>query len=238
MLSEMQVMRGEGAIHPHDLDAESRHQKPEFKERRSRALKCKECESSDVWRVHSHNDNIFSRIWHRGLKPFQCRACGYCFYHHARRRSDSLASVNEIYPRPMNSRRPRIALVTAMIVVVVALLLAGRQWRRISRNQVVRNTAAHVLSAPDRFDSKRPLFTPEGVYVANRGAVTLQSVTEPLTNEDVIRLNKAGLGDSVIIEKMKATPRAYKLGTADLVTLKRAGISDQLISAMLKDMSR
>jgi hypothetical protein len=79
--------------------------------------------------------------------------------------------------------------------------------------------------------------TPEGVYLANRGAVTVQSITEPLTNEDVIRLNKAGLGESVIIEKMKATPCAYKLGTADLVALKLAGISDTLISAMLEDMS-
>ena len=94
-----------------------------------------------------------------------------------------------------------------------------------------------MLSAPDRFDSKRPLLTPEGVYLANRGAVTVQSITEPLTNEDVIRLNRAGLGDSVIIEKMEATPCAYKLGTADLVALKGAGISDTLISAMLKAMS-
>jgi hypothetical protein len=231
-------MRGEGAIHPHDLDIESRHQKPKFKEQRSRVLKCKECRSSDVWRVRSHKENVFSRIWHRGLKPFQCRACGYCFYHHARRRSDSLASVDEIYPRLTNSRRPRIALITAMIVVVVVLLLAGRQWWRNYRNHVVRNAAAHLLSAPDGFDSRRPLLTPEGVYLADRGAVNVQSITEPLTNEDVIRLNKAGLGDSVIVEKMKATPCAYKLGTTDLVALKRAGISDQLISAMLKAMSR
>jgi hypothetical protein len=103
-----------------------------LKELRSRPIRCKRCSASDVWRVRSHNEIVFSQIWHKGLKPFQCRACGYRFYHHARRRTDSLPSFNQIRPRLTNTRPARIALVTAMIVVVVTLLLAGRQWWRMS----------------------------------------------------------------------------------------------------------
>jgi hypothetical protein len=57
---------------------------------------------------------------------------------------------------------------------------------------------------------------------------------ESLTNQDVINLRHAGLGEGIIFEKIKSTPCTFRLGTADLIALKRAGISDTLISAMLQ----
>ncbi len=55
-----------------------------------------------------------------------------------------------------------------------------------------------------------------------------------LTNADVISLAKAGMGDAVIIAKIKqATSADFKLEVADLKALKAAGVSDAVISAML-----
>jgi hypothetical protein len=56
---------------------------------------------------------------------------------------------------------------------------------------------------------------------------------KPLSNEDVIALKNAGLGDDVIVSKVRSSRGAYKLGTTDLVQLKQAGVPDTVIAAML-----
>ena len=54
-----------------------------------------------------------------------------------------------------------------------------------------------------------------------------------LTNADVLKLKQAGLGEQILVAKIKNAPGAYKLDTDDLVKLKSAGISDAVIAAML-----
>ncbi|MGC9948623.1 MAG: PEGA domain-containing protein [Bryobacteraceae bacterium] len=56
----------------------------------------------------------------------------------------------------------------------------------------------------------------------------------PLTNEDVVILKAAGLGDSLVIDKIKASPAGYHLDPSDLIQLKQNGLSDALIGAMLQ----
>ena len=55
-----------------------------------------------------------------------------------------------------------------------------------------------------------------------------------LTNSDVVKLKDAGLGESVIIEKIKASRASYLLDTTDLIELKHAGLSDAVIGAMIQ----
>jgi hypothetical protein len=64
-------------------------------------------------------------------------------------------------------------------------------------------------------------------------AITPQN-SAPLTNEDVISLKKAGIGDDVIILKISSGPTKFSTEPADLVALKNAGLSDAVISAMVK----
>jgi hypothetical protein len=56
----------------------------------------------------------------------------------------------------------------------------------------------------------------------------------PLTNADVIKLKAAGLGDDLVIDKIKASPASYRLDADDLVGLKQSGLSDALIGAMIQ----
>ena len=58
--------------------------------------------------------------------------------------------------------------------------------------------------------------------------------SDSMTNEDVLRLRAAGMGDKLIAGKIASGPCAFRLSTADLVTLKNAGVSDDLISAMMR----
>ncbi len=58
-----------------------------------------------------------------------------------------------------------------------------------------------------------------------------------LDNASVLKLHTAGLGDDVIVTTINSSPGHYALSTDDLISLKRAGISDSIVSAMLRKNS-
>jgi hypothetical protein len=62
---------------------------------------------------------------------------------------------------------------------------------------------------------------------------TIFGQDEILTNDEVISLSKAGLSNSVIIDKIRGSKTNFDLTTDGLIRLKRAGISDDIVSAML-----
>src|SRR5207249_2275487 len=65
-------------------------------------------------------------------------------------------------------------------------------------------------------------------------AVSTAQTASSLTNDDVINLKRAGVGDEVILLKIQSGPTNFKTGAPDLVALKEAGVSDPVIAAMLK----
>jgi hypothetical protein len=62
-------------------------------------------------------------------------------------------------------------------------------------------------------------------------AVTPQEV---LTNDSVIKMIKAGLGESTIVTMINTQPGKSSLGVSDVISLKGAGVSENIIGAMLK----
>ena len=54
-----------------------------------------------------------------------------------------------------------------------------------------------------------------------------------LTNLEILNLRAAGFGDDVIIAKIQSSSHDFSLDATSLVTLKKAGISDRVITAML-----
>jgi len=53
-------------------------------------------------------------------------------------------------------------------------------------------------------------------------------------NARVVAMTKVGLGDEVIIARIKTSPCRFALSDDDLLALKRAGVSDKVIAAMLE----
>jgi hypothetical protein len=53
-----------------------------------------------------------------------------------------------------------------------------------------------------------------------------------LTQEQIIRMSKVGLPEDVIVTRIKAEPIPLKVGTDDLIKLKRAGVSDGVIRVL------
>lgn len=61
-----------------------------------------------------------------------------------------------------------------------------------------------------------------------------QDHSQPLTNEDVMTMVKAGLTPEVVIAKIKSSRCAFDTAPDVLVTLKKAGVPDSVILAMVK----
>jgi hypothetical protein len=56
---------------------------------------------------------------------------------------------------------------------------------------------------------------------------------EVLTNDSVIQMVKAGLPEAVVIAKIKSTSSKFDLKTDSLVSLKKAGVTDKVLEAMV-----
>ena len=57
--------------------------------------------------------------------------------------------------------------------------------------------------------------------------------THPLTNQDVVRMVKAGFGDSTIVKMIETHGSAFDLSVDGLLKLKEAGVSQGVIDKML-----
>lgn len=77
--------------------------------------------------------------------------------------------------------------------------------------------------------------------IAQDGPVQDSPITLPhptaLTNDSILKMVKADLGDAIILQTINAQPGHYSTGADDLVALKNAGVSDRVIAAMLAKAS-
>ena len=72
------------------------------------------------------------------------------------------------------------------------------------------------------------------VCVAAAVPATAQEVMD---NSEVITLAKAGLNPTIIIGKIKTSKTNFDLSTDSLIKLKQAGVSDEIVAAMLEAKS-
>jgi hypothetical protein len=61
-----------------------------------------------------------------------------------------------------------------------------------------------------------------------------QPAARPLTNNDVISLARAGLSDAVIVSTIQKSPTQFDLGPEALINLKKSGVSNTVIEAMIE----
>ncbi len=63
------------------------------------------------------------------------------------------------------------------------------------------------------------------------GAISIAQ--EVLTNDSVVQMVKGGLPEAVVIAKIKSTPSKFDLKTDSLVNLKKAGVTDKILEAIV-----
>ncbi len=78
------------------------------------------------------------------------------------------------------------------------------------------------------------LLTISFVLVSN---VNIFAQDEVMTNDEVLTLTKAGLNESIIINKIHASKTNFDLSTDELIRLKQEKVSDKIVNAMLEAKS-
>jgi hypothetical protein len=56
---------------------------------------------------------------------------------------------------------------------------------------------------------------------------------ETLTNESIVSMVKGGLSEAVVLARIRSGPASFDTSTTSLVALKKAGVSDKIIEAMV-----
>ena len=62
---------------------------------------------------------------------------------------------------------------------------------------------------------------------------TVPAQDEVMTNDEVISLSKAGLSPTIILGKIRSGKSNFDVSTDSLIKLKQAGVSDDIIAAMI-----
>ena len=60
-----------------------------------------------------------------------------------------------------------------------------------------------------------------------------QSQTNPLTDDDIIRMTESGLGESTILAVMQASPANFDISPNALIAMKGAGVTQNVINAVV-----
>ena len=96
-------------------------------------------------------------------------------------------------------------------------------------------TTAYV-SGDLRLDGSQPLTSPT---LAPDAAADRRAAPEAgLTNADIIRMQKAGLSDEIILSKIATSTTNFDTGTQDLIQLRDAGVKNNIINAMVQKSGR
>ena len=73
----------------------------------------------------------------------------------------------------------------------------------------------------------------QGAEGVTRAQTTTQSAEAPLTNSAVIKLVRAGFREKTVIAIIRSRPTRFDLGPDRLIELKKSGVSEKIILAML-----
>ena len=78
-----------------------------------------------------------------------------------------------------------------------------------------------------------------GAPVTNVGnSADRDTSARPLTNADVIQMQKAGLSEDVILTRIRSGETSFQTSAQDLIQLKDAGVSDPIVNLMVQKSAR
>jgi hypothetical protein len=72
------------------------------------------------------------------------------------------------------------------------------------------------------------------LLVGSRTASSQSSLESDVDNARIIEMTHKGLGDDVIVARIKASPTKFELSDDDLAKLKKEGVSDAVVAAMIE----
>jgi hypothetical protein len=96
-------------------------------------------------------------------------------------------------------------------------------------------TTAYV-NGDARLDDSRPNTAP--TLAPDSAAGRSAAPGDVLTNGDIVQMQRARLSEDIILSKIATSTTNFNTGTQDLIQLKEAGVSDNIINAMVQKSGR
>lgn len=84
----------------------------------------------------------------------------------------------------------------------------------------------------------RPLIVSALVLVCVSAVVLAQQAVKPLTNEGVVSMVSGGLDESLVIGAIEANTENFDVSPNALLSLKKNGVGDKIIQAMLASTAK
>jgi hypothetical protein len=122
-----------------------------------------------------------------------------------------------------NVREPRPA-------PAIGLMVVRGMRRRLTYGVIVRYYHLKYLKVHFRHEVR---MTRTRIALCAALLASLALAQQTLTNESVVKLAKAGMGDDLIINMVNTQLSSFSLTTDDVIALKTGGVSDKVISAMV-----
>lgn len=72
-----------------------------------------------------------------------------------------------------------------------------------------------------------------GLFLLSALVIGILPAQQTLTNDSILKLVKAGMGEDLILSMINTQPSNFALGPDDVVTLKSGGVSEKVIAAMI-----
>jgi hypothetical protein len=119
----------------------------------------------------------------------------------------------------------------------------ARGGQRKVAARLVENLKDSVVERPTTLPKPPPLSADELAVMRSTSANTEQTTNvaragsqkqAPLTNDDVVKMVKAQLAEDLVINKIKTSEVDFDLETNSLVALKKAGVPDKVMAAMME----
>jgi hypothetical protein len=76
-----------------------------------------------------------------------------------------------------------------------------------------------------------------GILVLALSVLAGAQQQEPLNNDSILKMVRAGLGENLIVTAVRTQPGKYSLSADELIRLKEAGVSEKILAAMLSKAS-
>lgn len=82
------------------------------------------------------------------------------------------------------------------------------------------------------------IWTIVAAVIAAGSAHAIAVAQEVLTNDTIVQLSSAGVGENTIVAKIASSASSFDVSTAQLIELKKKGISDAVVAAMVSASSK
>ena len=118
--------------------------------------------------------------------------------------------------------------------IAASLVLVWVKGKDVTFEKGTETTA--YVSGDARIDESQPRTGPTRApdSAADRSA----AAGSVLTNNDIVQMQKAGLSEEIILSKIGTSTTNFNTGTQELIQLKEAGVSDNIINAIVQKSGR